>query len=219
VAGPQETAQVEPHGGDGLSETPEGVWPWPGDRRHDTWAAARTQHGPVSTARSPSVWPVLPPLDRPASPRESHGHRGSAAAGPRRAARGARGVPSLSRVVCGAGLMHAPACGGLAADGDRANAMAEARHLMAVRAGGGHLCAPPPGPHAGPPGASGRGPSVCRRPHRCGPLHAHPAGSGAVGHLPPCASPEKRMRPRRIRVCPEWRFLKPPVHFLHVFSP
>jgi len=137
----------------------------------------------------------------------------------RRAGRGARSLPSLRRVVCGAGLGQAPACGGLAADGDRANAMAEARHLMAVRAGGGHLCAPPPGPHAGPPGASGRGPSVCRRPHRCGPLHAHPAGSGAVGHLPPCASPEKRMRPRRIRVCPEWRFLKPPVHFLNVFSP
>ena len=101
------------------------VSPQPGDRGHDTWAAARTQHGPVSTARSPSVWPVSPPLDRPASPRERHGHRGSAAAGPRRAARGARGLPSLSRVVCGAGLMHAPACGGLAADGDRANAVAD----------------------------------------------------------------------------------------------
>jgi len=34
VAWPQETAQVEPHGGNGLGETPEGVSPWPCDRRH-----------------------------------------------------------------------------------------------------------------------------------------------------------------------------------------
>src|SRR5262249_33762763 len=64
VAWPQETAQIEPHGGDRLGETPSGVSPRPGDRGHDTWAIARKQHGPVSTALAPSVWPVLsPPTD------------------------------------------------------------------------------------------------------------------------------------------------------------
>jgi hypothetical protein len=61
VAWPQEIAQVEPHGGDGRGETPEGVWPRPGARRHDTWAIAQTQHGPGSTALAPSMWPVLSP--------------------------------------------------------------------------------------------------------------------------------------------------------------
>jgi hypothetical protein len=44
---PQETAQVEPSSGDRLGETPEGVSPRPGDRGHDTRAAARTQHSPT----------------------------------------------------------------------------------------------------------------------------------------------------------------------------
>jgi hypothetical protein len=61
VAWPQETAQVEPHGGDGLGETPEGVWPRPGARRHDTWVTARTQHGTVGPALALSMWPVLSP--------------------------------------------------------------------------------------------------------------------------------------------------------------
>src|SRR5215831_10503720 len=59
VAWPHETAQVEPHGGDGLGETPEGIWSQPDARRHDTWAVARTQHGSVRTALIPSVWRVL----------------------------------------------------------------------------------------------------------------------------------------------------------------
>src|SRR5262249_20122918 len=61
VAWPQETVQVEPHGGDGLGETPEGVSPRPGARGHDTWAVVRTQHGSVRTALAPSVRPVLSP--------------------------------------------------------------------------------------------------------------------------------------------------------------
>src|SRR5215475_5343685 len=82
VAWPQETVQVEPHGGDGLGETPEGVSPRPGASRHDTWAVARTQHGPGSTALAPSAVARPLPLDRPASPRERHSHRGSVATGP-----------------------------------------------------------------------------------------------------------------------------------------
>jgi hypothetical protein len=116
------------------------------------------------------------------------------------AAQRARGLPSLRCGVRSAGLVQALACGGLAADGDRPDAVAEARHLRAVRAGGSHRCAPSPGPHVGPPGARGRRPSVCRCPHGCGPLHAPPCWKWHCwAPSPPCPSPAKHRRPRRIR--------------------
>jgi len=48
---------------------PEGVSPRPDDRRYDTWATARTQHGTAGPALAPSLWPVLSPATDRRPPR------------------------------------------------------------------------------------------------------------------------------------------------------